>query len=146
MLVPLCCRADRPEQRRQLGSIAERTGKRRPDALGATSCSQDPRSLLERRTVPDVLIVAAGELGYPVAVIILMESSDRPIQLLASLSVWWESLDRQHVLFPACRHPPKSKYPFSVSFLLEELLTRVQQVELGNQTVEMPGTRSVYDG
>jgi hypothetical protein len=61
----------------ELGPVAEGTLDVRPDPLPPSVLRQDPRPVDERRTVPDVLLVQAGELGDPVPSLVLVKAGDR---------------------------------------------------------------------
>lgn len=69
-------RADDTETRRQLGPIAERAVDLSADPRVSPCFRQHPASFLERRAVANVLVVKTGQLGYPAACIILVESGD----------------------------------------------------------------------
>ena len=60
----------------QLGPIAEWAVQRGGDVRGATLCCLHPRSLRERRAMPDVLRVMAIELSHPVANVVLPKPGD----------------------------------------------------------------------
>src|SRR5664280_1460703 len=61
----------------KLGTIAERAIERRPDLRRSTLRVHDPRSDLERRLVPNVLVVPARQFGDPVALLVEGEPRDR---------------------------------------------------------------------
>jgi hypothetical protein len=56
--------------------VTERTLARRLQARRSSRSRENPRARLERWTVTDVLIMAAVELGDPVALSILMKATD----------------------------------------------------------------------
>lgn len=56
--------------------VAKPAAKRRTDPFAPTCGVEDPRAQLERRLVAHVSAVAAGELGDPVAVLVLVIADD----------------------------------------------------------------------
>jgi hypothetical protein len=68
-------------RRRRRGHIlvAEAALERRAEVLSPTLGLQDPRSEVERRLVAHVLLMAARELGDPLALCVQMEAEDRPL-------------------------------------------------------------------
>jgi hypothetical protein len=56
--------------------VAEAAFERRSESLSPTVGLDDPRSELKRRLVAHVLLVAAGKLGNPVAVSVLVVIDD----------------------------------------------------------------------
>ena len=56
--------------------VAEATLERHPEALSPTLGLEDPWSWVERRLVPHVLLMPAGELGDPLALCVLVETDD----------------------------------------------------------------------
>ena len=60
----------------EFGTVTQRTIDGRADAPGAPHRVVDPRPGLERWTVTDVLVVVAGEFGYPVACEVSVECDD----------------------------------------------------------------------
>jgi hypothetical protein len=59
--------------------VAEATVERRADSLLALLWLEHPRLGEERRPVAHVLLMAAGELGDPLALFVLVEADDRPL-------------------------------------------------------------------
>src|SRR5262245_14807678 len=59
--------------------VAEETVERRADSIFAPLRLQHPRLGEERRSMAHVLPMAAGELGDPLALFILVEADDRPL-------------------------------------------------------------------
>jgi hypothetical protein len=59
--------------------LAEPAAERRAEALPPALGLEDPRMLVEGRLVPHVLLVAARELGDPVAVLVLVVADDRAL-------------------------------------------------------------------
>jgi len=76
VLVPLRAGANEAKGFGQFRPVTQRAVKWRVKPVRAPLGLQHPRSQLERRTVPDVLVVTAGELGYPVAFIVTVITSD----------------------------------------------------------------------
>lgn len=75
------CTAVRAHEMRVARSLAARlfaqaAVDRRPDAALAARLVHDPRREAERRFVPHVPLVAAGELRDPVAAVVLVEADD----------------------------------------------------------------------
>jgi hypothetical protein len=60
-----------------IGSVAERTDDLCPETARPSLFADHPRMELERRTVPDVLVVTARQLGDPVPRRILVKSDDQ---------------------------------------------------------------------
>jgi hypothetical protein len=77
LLIPFRARSGQMEALWKLGTIAERAIERRPDLRRSTLCVHDPRSDLERRLVPNVLVVPARQFGDPVALLVEVEPRDR---------------------------------------------------------------------
>jgi hypothetical protein len=75
-LVPLRAGANQADIFRQLGSVAQRTLQQRPKPLVPSLVLHHPRVRLERRSVTDVLIMTAGKLSHPVALVISPEAGD----------------------------------------------------------------------
>jgi hypothetical protein len=59
-------------------SFAEAAVDRSSDSLPPSLNVEDPSSLLERWLVADVPLVAAGEFGDPLAVLVEVKANDRP--------------------------------------------------------------------
>jgi hypothetical protein len=70
--------ADELEAIGKLGTVTERALEGQADVLTAAVGGLHPRTVPERRAVPDVLSVQARQLGDPVAVVVLVEAVDRP--------------------------------------------------------------------
>jgi hypothetical protein len=64
--------------------VAEETVERRADSLLTPLRLEHPRLGEERRPVADVLPMAAGELGDPLALVVLVEADDRPLHGVCS--------------------------------------------------------------
>lgn len=75
-LVPLGAGADEPEDLGEFGPVAERAAQPRRDVGLASIVAEYPWALLERRAMPHVLVVTAGQLGDPVAFCVLVEAGD----------------------------------------------------------------------
>ena len=75
-LIPFRAGSGQTEALRKLGTIAERAIERRSDLRRSTLDMDDPRSELERRLVPYVLVVPARQLGDPVALLVEVEPRD----------------------------------------------------------------------
>jgi len=56
--------------------VAFDTRQQAADDFGPAICSDDPRPVAPRWIMPDVLVVAALELSYPVLLIVLMEADN----------------------------------------------------------------------
>ena len=67
----------------QLSPVAERTVELRADLSRPLGLVHYPWPLLERRLMPDVLVVQARQLGHPVASLVLMEPDDRTLHPLS---------------------------------------------------------------
>ena len=76
-LIPFRAGTGQTEALRKLGTIAERAIERRSDLRRSTLDMDDPRSELERRLVPYVLVVPARQLGDPVALLVEVEPRNR---------------------------------------------------------------------
>lgn len=76
VLVPLGTGANQTKGFGQFRPVAQRAFEWRAKPVRAPLGLQHPRSELERRTMPDVLVVTAGELGDPVAFIVTVITSD----------------------------------------------------------------------
>ena len=76
-LIPFRAGSGQTEALRKLGTIAERAIERRSDLRRSTLDMDDPRSELERRPVPYVLVVPARQLGDPVAPLVEVEPRGR---------------------------------------------------------------------
>jgi hypothetical protein len=76
-LIPFRAGSGQTEALRKLGTIAERAIERRSDLRRSTLDMDDPRSELEWRLVPYVLVVPARQLGDPVALLVEVEPRDR---------------------------------------------------------------------
>src|SRR6185295_6548309 len=61
----------------QLSPVAERTVERRADLSRPLGLVQYPWPLLERRLMPDMLVVETRQLSHPVTSLVLMEPDDR---------------------------------------------------------------------
>jgi hypothetical protein len=59
--------------------VAEAAVDRRADPLAAALRLEHPRLREERRPVPHVALVAAPELGDPLALVVVVEADDRPL-------------------------------------------------------------------
>jgi hypothetical protein len=72
------------QQVREAGRLAalfaEPAVERRPESSAPAFGFEDPRPLVERRLMADVLPVPAGELGDPVAALVLVVADDRALQ------------------------------------------------------------------
>jgi hypothetical protein len=79
VLVPLGTGTNQAEIAGQLGSVTERAVEWCPEPLGASLSLQHPSSELERWSVADVLVVATGELGHPVGLLVLVVAGDRSL-------------------------------------------------------------------
>ena len=60
--------------------FAQPAAERRSESLAPALGVEDPRSLVEGRLMADVLPMAAGELGDPVAALVLVIAEDRALQ------------------------------------------------------------------
>lgn len=67
VLVPRTGSAENGQVGGEFGLVTQRTVDGRADVPGAPGGAFDPRSELERWPVTDVLVVVAGQFGYPVA-------------------------------------------------------------------------------
>lgn len=76
VLVPLGAGANQAKGFGQFRSVAQRAIEWRAQPLPAPLGLQHPRSQLEGWTVPDVLVVTAHELGYPVTFLVTVKTSD----------------------------------------------------------------------
>ena len=76
-LIPFRAGSGQTEALRKLGTIAERAIERRSDLRRSTLDMDDPRSELEWRLVPYVLVVPARQFGDPVALLVEVEPRDR---------------------------------------------------------------------
>jgi len=76
VLIPFRAGTDKAEAVGQFGSVTKRTVERCPEPVVAPLVLLDPRSELEWRSVTDVLVVATGELGDPVALVVWVIASD----------------------------------------------------------------------
>jgi len=76
--------AELREAGRLAALVAEATLERRADPLPAALLFEHPRLREERRPVPYVPLVAAGELGDPLALLVLVEADDRPLHTWCS--------------------------------------------------------------
>jgi hypothetical protein len=76
VLVPHRAGADQAEAVGQFGTVTKRTVERCPEPVVAPPVLVDPRSEVEWRSVTDVLGVATGELGDPVALRVWVIASD----------------------------------------------------------------------
>ena len=76
-LVPFRAGSGQTEALWKLGTIAERAIERRSDLRRSTLDMDDPRSELERRLMPYVLVVPARQFGDPVALLVEVEPRDR---------------------------------------------------------------------
>jgi hypothetical protein len=61
--------------------FAEPAAKRRPESFSPALGLEDPRLLVEGRLMAHVLLMAAGELGDPVAAQVLVVPDDRAFHL-----------------------------------------------------------------
>jgi hypothetical protein len=72
------------QQVRETGGLAalfaEPAAERCPEPFATAVGLEDPRPLVERRLMTDVLLVAAGELRDPVAALVLVVADDRALQ------------------------------------------------------------------
>ncbi len=77
LLVPLRACAHQAQVGGKLGSVAKPALKGLADAAGASGCALHPGPFLERGAMPDVLIVAARELGDQVVFSVVVVAGDR---------------------------------------------------------------------
>jgi hypothetical protein len=78
-------RADEVREARGLAAlVAEPALERRPDSPAPTLVVEHPRLGEERRPVAHVPLVAARELGDPVAFCVLVKADDRPLHGFSS--------------------------------------------------------------
>jgi hypothetical protein len=90
----------------KLGAITQRTFDLRADPGAPSRLRQNPGPLVERGPVPNVLVVQAAELGYPAALLVLMEPGDpaNHRSMIPSANVARRANpDRQALRFPGCR-------------------------------------------
>jgi hypothetical protein len=64
--------------------VTEAAVERRPEPLAAAFGVEHPRFRKERRAVAHVPLVAAGELGDPFALVVLVQAYDRPLHRRSS--------------------------------------------------------------
>jgi len=73
-------RADEMRETRRLPAlVAEAAVERRADSSLAPARLEHPRLGEERRPVAHMLLMAADELGDPLALVVLVEADDRPL-------------------------------------------------------------------
>lgn len=75
--------ADLDQVLREEELVAERAVQRLPELALPALGRGDPGEVLKRRTVPDMLRMAAGEQGEPVAFLVLSEGLYRAVQVSA---------------------------------------------------------------
>jgi hypothetical protein len=87
----LGARANQTQSVGQFGALAQRAVDGHADPLGASVGFDDPSSELEWRAVTDVLVVAAGKFGCPIALDILVVARNGSLHAPRLPAGWAES-------------------------------------------------------
>ena len=76
LLIPLGAGPGQAKPVRELGAVTQRAVQRGAQPRFSFVGVEDPRSELERRAVTDMLVVPAGQLGYPVVFVVGVKARD----------------------------------------------------------------------